>query len=945
MDNPGQFKAGNWLSCPPISTKSPDLTQNILGKSMEGRLAPSILESSFSPANYCVSGWNGESLMTPSALNISNLIEELSLEALKLIQDKDILTSSLKRYIYDEFISYAISEDLPLQGLETPEVFWVHAWDDYSPLQKTIQRFLKNYAFRTVTVYIFKIRFITQFCHATNIPYNKNNLVNPNSFIDKFFRKGSSFEFKCEALQPNQYSWYRPSINFQNRIFELAKNFHFISITQMMKICTYSTPENENEKKRALFDDKEISHAISHKSFGLFLNELILFLPYWLESRAYPQHDVAGKLPKVLNAKYSGKNLSALILSHWLAQEHNLKNRPDEWGELICPSFVGNNFFNGSFVRYCHELQFLTFLSQMAGLQGNDPIKLLSAVMQKKYEQAGLEHQGQTNFLGKDQPLSHRIVLNLSDLPPRNPHHALIFRLNNEAKHLAPDGMIFALTNQKLFVPSQEDKTKQLFEHFQLAASINFDELQGRGEIPAYLYVLKRRQATTTNTPPGFTPGTTKDHCLTFRIGGELKTFSLFQEIASEFSKFLSNPRNLHLPVFQSTMSEDLSFQFHQDFIIDGRLVHSDNEDPHCITHPSFIKNLAQACLPFDKFFRVETIKEESTAELLGISIEQKNTYPLLLVVDKSNPEHIRLEINSFDTYPAKIEKYGTAFYSYFGLIPKFLGINLNLFREYFLTRIGNQVVQISLGGSPSNLRSRVKGLLIPAFFASTSRPKEATLNHRNCFQYTAQDLMLAEPQKLISEFQNDLLTWNEVSNVHPWYALSQLIEFRQNVLSALQKIQGQRSAAHFQNPMISDALLKLKTLSIYPVEHPDLYVEICTTSPQALNASLRELTLKVQDNHGTTSHVLELGTVDQALVRFHAPQLLLKFTEYILTSALGMPVGTLLKGLKLPTHKDLELVVGNHEFVAEAFEGLNKNCNGLIEKTISKEICRSRIF
>ena len=329
----------------------------------------------------------------------------------------------------------------------------------------------------------------------------------------------------------------------------------------------------------------------------------------------------------------------------------------------------------------------------------------------------------------------------------------------------------------------------------------------------------------------------------------------------------------------------------------------------------------------------------------MGISIEQKNTYPLLLVVDKSNPEHIRLEINSFDTYPAKIEKYGTAFYSYFGLIPKFLGINLNLFREYFLTRIGNQVVQISLGGSPSNLRSRVKGLLIPAFFASTSRPKEATLNHRNCFQYTAQDLMLAEPQKLISEFQNDLLTWNEVSNVHPWYALSQLIEFRQNVLSALQKIQGQRSAAHFQNPMISDALLKLKTLSIYPVEHPDLYVEICTTSPQALNASLRELTLKVQDNHGTTSHVLELGTVDQALVRFHAPQLLLKFTEYILTSALGMPVGTLLKGLKLPTHKDLELVVGNHEFVAEAFEGLNKNCNGLIEKTISKEICRSRIF
>lgn len=945
MDNPGQFKAGNWLSCPPISTKSPDLTHDLLGKSMEGRLAPSILESSFSPANYCVSGWNGESLMTPCALNISNLIEELSLEALKLIQDKDILTISLKRYIYDEFISYAISEDLALQGLETPEVFWAHAWDDYSPLQQTIQRFLKNYAFRTVTVYIFKIRFITQFCHATHIPYEKTNLVNPNSFIDKFFKKGSSFEFKCEALQPNQYSWYRPSLDFQNRIFELAKNFHLISITQMMKICTYSVPENENEKKRALFDDKEFSHAISHKSFGLFLNELILFLPHWLESHAYPRGLVSGKLPRVLNAKYSGKNLSALILSHWLAQEHNLKSRPEEWSELICPSFVGNNFFNGSFVRYCHELQFLTFLTQMAGLQGHDPVKLLSAVMQKKYEQAGLEHQGQTNFLGKDQPLSHRIVLNLSDLPPRNPHHALVFRLNNEAKNLAPDGMVFALTNQKLFVPSQEDKTKQLFENFQLAAIINFDELQGRGEIPAYLYILTRRQAGAQNSIPGFAPGSRKDHCLTFRISGVLKTFSLFQEIAAEFSKFLNNPRNLHLPVFQSSMSEGLNFQFHQDFIIDGRMVHSDNEDPHCITHPSFIKNLAQACLPFDKFFRVETIKEERASDILGITLEQNNNFPLLLVIDKSNPEQIRLEISSFDTYPAKLEKYGSAFYTYFGLIPKFLDINLNLFREYFLTRIGNQVVQISLGGSPSNLRSRVKGLLVPAFFASTSKPKESGLSQHSSLHYNVQELMLLDPKALIHEFQNDMNAWNELSLAHPWFALGQLIEFRQNVISALQKIQGQRSAAHFQNPIISDALLKLRTLPIYPIEHPDLYVEICTSSPQALNASLRELVLKIQDNHGTTSHVLELGTAGQTLVRFHAPQLLLKFTEYILSRAIGMPVGTLLKGLKLPTNRDIELIVGNHEFVAEAFESLNKSCNEQIEKTITKEICRSRIF
>lgn len=947
MDKPGQFKAGSWLSCPPISTKSFDLSDFEQNKSQEGLFIPSHLSqnlspSHFSPAHYCVSGWNGEGLITSCALNISNLIEELSLEALKYLKDKNTLPPSLRRSIYEEFISYALTEEIPVQELESSEIFWNHVFNKDSPHQNNVQNFLKNYAFRTVTVHIFKIRFITQFCRATNKHLDKSNLQNPSSFIEKIFKKGSSTELKCEALQPNQYSWYRPSAEFQDLIFKLAKNFHLISMTQMMKICTYSATEHENEKKRALFDDKEFSHALSHKSFGLFINELILFLPYFLDSKSYPKTSHPTKALRVMNTKYSGKNLSALILSHWLAQEHNLKHRLEEWSELICPSFLGNSFFSGSFVRYCHELQFLTFLSEMASQLNHDPVKLTASVMQKKYEQSGIEACGQYSLLSKEHILHHRIVLNLSDLSPRNPHNALIFRINTEAKALTEDGMLFVMSNQKLFVPSQEDKTRQLLDNFKLEALFNFEDLQGRGEIPTFLYVFTRRHQQVNSIDPSFIPGSRKEQCLTFRVEGELKTFSKFHEWVDYLSSFLSNGTNLHLPVHQANIGENLMFQFHQDFIIDGRMVQSDNEDPQCITHPSFIKNLAQACLPFDKFFRIEGIKEEATNDLLGISGRNKNIFPLLLIVDRSNTEQVRLEITPFETYPAKLEKYGTAYYNYFGLIPKIVDINPNLFREYFATQIGNQVVQISLGGSPSNLRSRIKGLLIPAFFALISRPANEQLSLIKTLSLNCSDLLNQDPRILESQYQHELEQWKEIALAHPWYSLGILIQFKHHIAEALQKIQRQKSSIHFQNPVIVEELVKLKGIAIFPTEHPDLFTELCFQNAQALNATLSSTTLKTSEE-GHCS--LELKTANEILVRLHAPQLILKFAEFILSKAQGMSVGVLLKSLKLPLNKELELILGNYELVAQTFEKIEQSSSILVETTISREISRSKKY
>jgi len=937
LNYPGQFKAEHWLSSYILSSKKKTL------KDIHEEIG---LHNEFSPANYCVAGWSGESLMTSSALNISNLIEDLSLEAFQFLLQKNALPPSLKRSIYDEFISYTIAEEITLKGLDSPEFFWENVYNKESLYQKTLKNFLKSYALKTVTVYVFKIRFITHFCRAANKTFDKLGLQNPGSFLEKIFPKGSSYELSCEALRPNQYSWYRPAAHFQDRIFDLAKNFHLVSITQMMKMCTYSTSgnenENEDEKSRVHFKDKEFSHALSHKSFGLFLNELELVLPSWLESLPSPKnpqtnYDKNG--PEIQNVKLTGNHLSALILSHWLAQEHHLKTREDDWKELICPNFIGNTFFSGSFVRYCQELQFLTFLSEMASKLKHAPVKLLASVMRQRYEINGIEAYGQCSILNQEQIFYRRIVLNLSDLPPRNPHNALLFRITSEAKSLASDGVLMVMSNQKLFVPSQEDKTRQLFDDFKLVALFNFEKLSGRGEIPSYFYIFTRREHGA-NYGPSLALQSRKEQCRTFRLEGELKTFSKFQTWVEYFSSFLQNSRNLHLPIHQADLGENLTFQFHQDFIIDGRIVQSDNDDPHCITHPSFIRNLAQACLPFDKFFRIENIREEQTTNLLSMSSESCNNYPLLLIVDRSNTDKVRLEITSFDTYPAKLEKFGTAYYNYFGLISKIADININLFREYFSTKIGTQVVQISLGGNASNLRSKIKGLLIPAFFALNISPSQSELAPLGLFGTKSPELLKMDSLVLTNKFETHINSWEELAQNHPWYCLGLLVGFKQNIDEALEKIEHQKNAAHFQNPVIIAELIKLKTFTIFPTNHPDLFTELCVNHPQALNVSLGHVALNKTE---AGDSCLELNANNQTIVRLHAPFVMLKFAEFILEKAQGKQIGMLLNCLKLPSNNELVSVLGNYELVANTFEKMAKTCVLLIEKTISREISRAK--
>src|SRR5690606_11133481 len=119
--------------------------------------------------------------------------------------------------------------------------------------------------------------------------------------------------------------------------------------------------------------------ALSHLSFGLYLNSLQINLPLWLDT-IEGTSSLGGPLEeeRIISCKYFGDYLESLSLSHWLAQENNIDFR---WDEVLCPDFKGFVFVSGTFSKICNELQFLTFLANKADSQNEKPIAYICKIM------------------------------------------------------------------------------------------------------------------------------------------------------------------------------------------------------------------------------------------------------------------------------------------------------------------------------------------------------------------------------------------------------------------------------------------------------------------------------------------------------------------------------------------------------------------------------------
>ncbi len=928
------FRASRWLT---HSQEASALEKN---NSVQTEI--DFLSSTFKPSEFFIPGWKGEGLISSSAIQIKTTINNLTIDALSHYKTFNQSNRTLKLYVYNEFQVYAQFKNLELKNLKNFNDFWFHFQDHTSPYREELENFSKVYCFRAVAIYLFRIKFLLDLARELNLKVIDENLINPLSFLGKIFKKDSSTELNCECLSSNQYSWYRPSFEYKQEVVKLSDVFQNITLTELIKI--FSTTETDR-----IYSLSNYSHSLSHVALGQLINELSIKLPKWLNpvkdknSSPFSAH-IKSKNIKTLNTLFSGNNISSLALSHWLAQDRNMK---EHWDHLICPDFKGNEFTEGIYFKICQELQFLSFLSKIASEQNYETVPFICRIMKEKYH--ANEEYIQASFLqeaiGHQEIMYDRIVLNLTDLPKTNPHFYVIQQITNLRSSLKTSGHIILLTNQKLFVPSQNEKVEQLLKDFKIECQFNFEDLKGKGELAQYLFVLTKRHAAKVeqNKLTFQAPREQKESCHSFIFSGELSRFNKMHSFVDELKQFLIQKSSQASTFYQKNVDDKLSFEYHIDAIIEGKLLSSSTKETMPKLHSNFFKNLYHSCIGLENFFHIDQIDPQLhhgnsphlPNELLGLkTIKQK--HPLILIVNASSATNIKIELLDASLYEAKLNQYGSAYYSYFGLTEKIKDINLNVFREYFQSRIGHQVIQLQLSDVQSKLKAKLKSLLIPKFFLQTNFISTHDLGFLDFFISDKSALLSYSPKDLELYFSRAIQKSELHQKEYAWHILGLLSFFNVNISNLVTDGFGNfPNRLNFNNPLILEPLLKLKTSTIYP-KNNDVYLEFLISSPNELHNQLTSLVQKTE-NDETATLTLKYGNKD--ILVLHSKASMIGFLKFILESALGHKISDIITTVQIPDLNELDNIIKNYSGLEETFLDLKNKTEQHIEKLLNASI------
>lgn len=907
--NEQSFKANDWLE--------PIFTPRHLEIESESHSLDSG-STKFLPTSFLVPGWTGDGLTSKTAYSIKTTSEILWKYSLKHFSTFKDSNNNFKNLVFNEFCAYIkCREGLDLEYNSAID-FWPSLFLEPEKQKDEIKSFKNIYCYRAVINYLYRIQFLTSLCKSLFIKPTENNLLNPSSFFTKIFQQGGPRELTCESLQANSYSWFRPDSGNKETVAKLAKDLENISTIEFLKIFS-NLPGIENIP--------EFSHTLSHKTFGEFLNHLLINFPDWVtgNNKKGPE--------KFLNTKFGGDFLCSITNSFWLGQGN--KDLPES--TIIIPDFIGEASEEGNFLKICQELQFLTFLATLSTRLKKDPADLISQTFKQKYSRAADGIFGQMNLFSNKNSKTDihydRILINFSKVPKKNPHHSLINIINSQIPCLNKNGFLFVFSNQNLFVSSHTERVQDLLQSFKLEAYFNLERLKGKGEITSFIYILRKRDNKETNTENTLEQ---KESCLSFRWNGNLSSFYNFHQFNKEFDFFLKNKSPFSNSIYHREISPELSFEFLQDAVLDGILLHSSSNDTSKVAHPNFFKNLTKYCMTFENFFKIESInpqedsggsKNDLTLELLGKKIRKEEKFPFILVVNLTDLNNIRIEIIPSSSYIAKVDENGYACFQYFGLIPKKLNLSINLFREYFQTELGLQIIQLYLSTS-TKLKSKIKSILIPTFFLPEKNPNLELSKNCQFLEYPSTKLINTHPEELLNNFENFKTSLDDLLNFSPLRTLEGLTNFKLNLELALSWIYSQSTATQnfkYTNPIIKESLSRLTLYPLYPSNN-EIHIEILATTIEDLSASLSHTTLKQNDS----SCFIELSSTKGPLLEIHSDQEILNFVQFILNSANGLPISTVISCLNIPKIKDLKTSLSN-------FEKINTSLNHLL--TESKKI------
>ena len=872
---------------------------------------PILDNSKFSPLNCFVPGWRGDSLPSKQVLHFERLLKRVQEDVKSELLKAQDFPRKIKMGLHNEFLSYAGSLGLHFDGLDELSRFWHYLSPETINEDKHVSQFVEIYAGRVATITFLKLRFIAALLEKCGLEINDRALLYPTSFLSQIFKQGSQTELNSRALESNLYSWYRPSEEMKASMKELMLLSKELAITEIIKIVSGST-QIAQEK------GKVYSHALSHVSFGLFLNSLQINFPLWLETiegKPLPMDSLEQE--EIISCKYFGDYLESMSLSHWLAQENN---KSFKWDQMLCPDFKGLEFVSGLFTKVCNELQFLTFLANKSEHQGERPIEYICKIMGRHFRNRKNANLRQ-GLLLEDNPFYSstydRVVLNLCHFPKNNPQHYLMAQIQDQVRYLKNDGYLFVLSSKKLFVPSLRERLEPVLKELKTEAIFDLENIKGKGEIGSYIYVFRKRPTPTSSV---------KQLCSYFRISADLNSFQEFSSVSEHLRSFYLSHLTEMPPMAQLEYSDTFRLEYYQEALVNGMLIHSTSEDSSRITHPAFFKSLLNNCVPLDTLFEIKSLsaKEEAPHKEHSLNLGLKKDVSYFLLVDFRKQE-VSLELHPMDTFRSIHSDYGETLCSYFELHPKLPGLNPNVLRNYFVAPIGKQVTNLTFSGGPSLVKGSLSKLLVPKFMTET----EALPSHLKAafevFEKNEDQLLEASPQLILKSFNHvDQI----IRDLLPRYAceiLSNYSNFERRLQSLIWKMDDTRvgNKLSFNNPMIQSQLVQKPTRPIYP-DNEDIYLEFVEgSSPMDIHLPLTQTQMRVTHEGELKLHSLELISNNRVIVRLHSEEIIILFVNFLLSHANNIPLSKVLRAIHIPSLNDLKQVIDTTQNLKQTYQEL----------------------
>ncbi len=936
------FNANNWFQADPDGGKSNSFTNKDLSKYISPITEPSAFQnkdlyqtdSNSSLNKFFTPGWKGESLISKDVKKFLSALIAIHKDVKDEIY-KQRLSNKVRMGIFDEFISYADCKAIHFTGIDDPQTLWSEIQNQDSKYKAEIDRFVEVYTFRIAVIFILKIRFISVLLKKTNQEFDINKLVYPNSFLTGVFKQGGSKELKSKALEQNIFSWYRPNDHLTDKLISLYDICNTLSITEIIKNISI-----ESEK---IMDKKtHYSHALSHKNFGLFVNSLLINFPLWLNN-FNNRFNSPFILPKdgmeVISCKFDGDFLESLSLSHWLAQENN-KNI--QWDQILCPDFKSTGFENGPYMSLVNELQFLTFLAQIANNQGRETTQFISNVasghLSNRKNSNSLQRNMLFNELSLNQSTYDRVIINVSDFPKRNIQHYLINKIESQADCLKENGLIYLFSSKRLFVDSQKDKIDSLLTKYKLEGSFDLEELKGKGEVGSHIYIFsKAKHFERMNNH------NSKQSCFNFRMNGNLNSFQYFNVLTMLLQDFFFANLN-DIPSMYHKEMNGFEIEFFQDAIVDGRLIHSSSKDSSKITHPLFFNNLMKSCEAFDYFFDIQAsnlennnhYKEEPIFAMTNVS---RDKAPFVAIVDnRAKDSSVKVEIIHSSGLEAKAYEYGHSMCHYFDITPKWPHMDLNAIRDFIESAIGAQIVDLTFNNEARKAKANLSKLLIPKVFSTSDKIPEHIEQGVKLLCSSAEEILNLHPSNIEKQFTFIERMIGDLAKTYPMDTISKLSHFKRSISQCIDVlgIKKKRSVVNFNNPIIRTPLLLSKTSPLYP-SNKDVYFEFNSD----VRATISKVVQKSVEEDGFTREILELHSEEELILTIDSGVEMIQFLSFIFESCKGAQVSNILQSIEIPSLTDLQSIIKSFESMKRTLVSIVDKTTPLLERTLTQTITR----